>query len=1298
MTDEDPHPLRHQVWELAEIRPREGEYQRHRLSCPCWGVTRCAELPPGVPPAQSGPRLIAFTTLWIGYVRQSKRRTAEFLTALLNQPSSTGLTVKHQRIVTASLGPAYQETAGQLSQQPHRGIDETPTKQASQKAWLWTFVADSFTVFGNRLSRAATVLRALLTEDFNGILHCDRAKMNWHLGLDPPPDPLKHRLQWCWAHLKRDVQALIDSPDNQVKRLGHDLMRPTKDLFEVWGRYRDGTITRQDFQRLMTPIRRTIDHLLLRGAFSGNRTAIIDPEGHRHTTLYNASGQFAGRIDPLGNRNTLTYDPDGNPQECVDPEGDVTTSTYDDGQIIRVLNPLGSITTYLHDPMNRITAEIDPLGNRTSYVYEADGAVKATIDPLGHRTTNLYDAEGRPQAVINPLGNRTTFAYDSRGNQVRVQNALGNIRTSVYDSASRLVAAVDPEANRTTFVYDPAGLRTAVVNPLGNRTSTVYDSLSRDIAVIDGLGNRTSFAYDKNGNRVRAENPAGEIATSVYDNLNRTVASVDPLGNRSTTVYDAAGRSVSSVNPLGNRWTTTYDKASRPVAAVDPLDNRTTTVYDTASRPTAQINALGNRSTSVYDDAGRPIASINPLGNRSITVYDDANRAIASVDPLGNRSTTVYDDAGRSEAFLDANGNRSTTVYDAASRTIALVDGRGNRYSFTYDGAGNRTQEIDPLNRRTTLAYDSASRRNLRIDARGNRTTYILDGNDRRIERQYPDGSRATFSYDSVGNRTLMNDSTGRYTTTYDELDRINTIVNPDSKKITYAYDAVGQRKSMVDADGGRFTYSYDADYRIIELINPQGDRTTYTYDVAGRRTVKNLANGTRASFTYDAADNLQTVANLDSAAANISRFDYQYDNIGNRTSVLEVDGSRVTWTYDATNQLLSDRRSGVNAYAQTFTYDPAGNRTLKNEDGARTTFTYDAANQLETNVDAAGTTTYIFDANGNQQVVEEPAGGRTTNTWDFENLNTEVELPSGSMATYTWNADAHRVAKNVDGTEIKMVWDEENILLETDGADATQVVYTLEPQIFGNVISERRKDGAVWVPSYYHFDALDSTRNLTDTAETVTDTWIYDAWGNIVSHTGTSSPPFLWIGILQYYYDPETGQYTIRLRIYGPILARWMSKDPFELADHIKPFVYSQNDPVNSVDPSALTPELRNQCKCPECPDPWNPPPIPGPFENFKYGCYCGVEPTPPRKKIPGPIDAADACCQKHDACCGRATTAAQKKKCNEDLLKCVRIALVPEPENKASCEGFSKDRNCCVEAAKKIQNWYRAAGSKYC
>lgn len=260
LSGSDPEPLRHQVWELPEIKPLVTEYQRHRLACPCCGETTCGELPPGVPTGQSGPRLVAFAGLLMAYFRQSKRRTALFLETLLNQPCCAATAVKMQTVVTAAVRPAYEELAAQLPAQEQLSIDESPTKEQSSKAWVWTFVASAFTVFAVRTTKAATVLQELLADTFRGIVNCDRAKMYWSLD----------RLQWCWAHLKRDFQALIDGGDGKERRLGHDLMRPTRKLFRHWARYRDGTLTRAGFQRLMTPIRREIEALLLRGAFSGH--------------------------------------------------------------------------------------------------------------------------------------------------------------------------------------------------------------------------------------------------------------------------------------------------------------------------------------------------------------------------------------------------------------------------------------------------------------------------------------------------------------------------------------------------------------------------------------------------------------------------------------------------------------------------------------------------------------------------------------------------------------------------------------------------------------------------------------------------------------------------------------------------------------------------------------------------------------------------------------------------------------------------------------------------------------------
>ena len=261
LSGSDPEPLRHQVWELPEITPHVTEYQRHRLTCSSCGKATCAELPVGVPQGQSGPRLMAFTALLMAFYRQSKRRTAEFLRTLLGQPCCPALAVKIQNQVTAALRPSYEALAARLPTQEQLSIDETATKEENGKAWLWTFVARLFTVFAVRATREATALTTFLGERFGGIVTCDRAKMYWYLGC----------LQWCWAHLRRDFQAMIDGGDRRAKHLGWRLRRATCELFEHWADYRAGRISRAALLRRMGPVRRKVECLLLRGTQSGSR-------------------------------------------------------------------------------------------------------------------------------------------------------------------------------------------------------------------------------------------------------------------------------------------------------------------------------------------------------------------------------------------------------------------------------------------------------------------------------------------------------------------------------------------------------------------------------------------------------------------------------------------------------------------------------------------------------------------------------------------------------------------------------------------------------------------------------------------------------------------------------------------------------------------------------------------------------------------------------------------------------------------------------------------------------------------
>jgi len=411
---------------------------------------------------------------------------------------------------------------------------------------------------------------------------------------------------------------------------------------------------------------------------------------------------------------------------------------------------------------------------------------------------------------------------------------------------------------------------------------------------------------------------------------------------------------------------------------------------------------------------------------------------------------------------------------------------------------------------------------------------------------------------------------------------------NPLSKSLTYSYDSVGNRRSLDAPDSGRFSYVYDAAEQLSSVLNPFSELTTFSYDIAGRRTVQRYSNGTRASIIYDTANNVTQFHNRTSTGTAITTNDYKYDNVGNRTGMLEASGDRLTWTYDNGDQLKSERRSGASGYANTFTYDGVGNRTLKNAGATRTTFSYDVADQLVYSQAVAGRTSYVYDNAGNQQIERPPTGSRTTTVWDNENRPTLYRLPDTSLVTMSYNGNNRRVTKQSATETVKFVWDPaaDAYLAEFNGSNVLQATYSQEPVQFGRAISQQRSTTSSW----YHTDALGSTQALSNSSQVTSDTYLYDAWGNPITSTGTTVNPFRWVGNVGYYFDSDTGLYYIRARTYQPTIARWTSADPlfymlakagalgaftrdpigFKAGDP-NLYRYVGDKPVSRIDPSGL-------------------------------------------------------------------------------------------------------------------------------
>jgi transposase len=234
LTGTDPQPLRHQVIELPVFRPDVIEYHLHRLSCSSCGCTTCATLPLGVPTGGQGPRLQGTVALLTGAYRLSKRQVASLCADLLGVPLSAGQVCAVEAEVVAATAPVVTDLRAYVQKQS-ANVDETGWWQKEQRGWLWSVVTRSVTVFVLALSRSAQVVQELLDPSAGQVITTDRYK-----GYDWLP---LYQRQICWAHLRRDFQAMVDR-HNAGSALGDELLLFAEDVFTQWYRVRDGTIRR----------------------------------------------------------------------------------------------------------------------------------------------------------------------------------------------------------------------------------------------------------------------------------------------------------------------------------------------------------------------------------------------------------------------------------------------------------------------------------------------------------------------------------------------------------------------------------------------------------------------------------------------------------------------------------------------------------------------------------------------------------------------------------------------------------------------------------------------------------------------------------------------------------------------------------------------------------------------------------------------------------------------------------------------------------------------------------------------
>jgi transposase len=166
---------------------------------------------------------------------------------------STGLISKLERQSAAASEAPYNEPATAVHRAEVANIDETSWRQERRKAGLWATVTRWFPVFTIARARSGAIARALLGSEDGQVVGSDRfSAYEWIMA---------SWRQVCWAHLRRDFQAMIDR-GGEGATTGRRLFSLSDRLFRQWHRVRDGTLGWVGFQERMRRLRREVKQAL----------------------------------------------------------------------------------------------------------------------------------------------------------------------------------------------------------------------------------------------------------------------------------------------------------------------------------------------------------------------------------------------------------------------------------------------------------------------------------------------------------------------------------------------------------------------------------------------------------------------------------------------------------------------------------------------------------------------------------------------------------------------------------------------------------------------------------------------------------------------------------------------------------------------------------------------------------------------------------------------------------------------------------------------------------------------------
>jgi RHS repeat-associated protein len=550
--------------------------------------------------------------------------------------------------------------------------------------------------------------------------------------------------------------------------------------------------------------------------------------------------------DKTGPATTIEWDLLDRQTKTIAPAGRTTNTVYDFGgaadfqaKLFRttVTDPLNKPQTTWTDVHNYVIAVDDEaLGApriRTRYSYDPQGQLIRVTDNAGNVTTHTYDRMGRRIATQTPDGGLVETRWDGASNQVAM--ITPNLRKSgqqinySYD-IDNLIGIDYPDATPDVlYTYGAAG---APGNAAG-RVMTIQDAARFQSLTYDKLGtvateNSTMFLH--NG-------PSGPFTTSfTREAFGRLLTVTYPDGEVLTHQYDSGGL-LSSLQ--GRRSTPTGDLVN------DYLKRQE---YDEFQSKRYQEFGNGSRTEYTFDPATRWLArQLTATPQRTLQDLNYDYDAVGNVLQMDNRLPPP-------QTELKGGPSRQTYRYDPFYRLQSATGSapqapnrqRDYTYGVTYDLGGNIQSKVQRDT--TSQVTQNGSLQNPKEE---NATTYTFNPMTYNPARphQLSSADGTIYSYDDNGNLTRIVNTRNKTQRiiTWDAADRAVRI-DDASNGTDYRYDHRGlmgvQRDSLGESafvndwyqtTNGGWTWRQiwageDRIVRATEKLDNQGNVTKFHY------------------------------------------------------------------------------------------------------------------------------------------------------------------------------------------------------------------------------------------------------------------------------------------------------------------------------------------------------------------------------------------------------------------------------------------------------------------------------------